>query len=306
MAFGAQLDQAHTRAGQHGAEPHAMRFYSGSTEPDPETGHHTPRSRLVTSARNNKVSMSAQVMGNAITSPKSTFERTLKTGERVYPNDEMANSAIANMRAGRHYTEARASATGGMHGNVRRAQFAVEQHLRGVPNAEIRNPGGSAVFGPKTGPYHNAWVDPHGSSQFLVSDVHTGGGGFAPHLSHEAPQRLDAEGTPMVKTQRLKSGATREVKVYGTSPREKYLGIKGIHAFHDHIARSELAKRGLQSLSGAQAAQWGEERIRRGLTSETEAFPGSHQASVHTLGQGSLFDEVQPAAQPRRRTRRSA
>lgn len=279
QAFGAQVDQAHYRAAQHGAEPHSMRFYSDN---HPETsGVHTPKSRLVQSAKENNVSLSTQVVANAITSPKSTFERTAKTGnfagQRIYPNDMNATAAIKVAQAGLPHTEARAvPGVGGLHGNSQRAAYAVGQKLRGVPNSELKNPSGSPVFGPKTGPYHNSWVDPHGSSQFLTSDIHTGGGGFAPHLPVGAE---GARGGP-------NSGQSRE----------DYLSIPGIHQFHDHIAREVMKERGLQSLTGLQAAQWGEERINRGLESEQSAFrqQREHAASKQPKleqhpGQGSLF-----------------
>lgn len=260
-AFGTQVDQAYHRADQHGAEPHAMRFYSKS-EPD-ERGEHTPRSRLIASTKENNVTMSTQVAANAITSPRQVFQREAKSGPQAgkvtYPNDMNATAAINNAQAGKHYTEARAApGAGGMHGNSQRASYAAEQSMRGVPAKDLVNPSGSKVFGPKTGAYHTAWVDPHGSQGHLTSDIHTGGGGMVPHLS-------------------IKN-------------RENYLNIPGIHALHDHVARGVMAERGLNSVHGTQAVQWGEERINRGLEKEHDAFkPAKAEGHREMHGQSSLF-----------------
>lgn len=276
-AFGAQLDQSYERAGRHNAEPHAMRFYSGGKVGNSED-EHTPRSRMVESAKQNGVSMSQQVVANAITSPKQVFSRVPESGKNkgktIYPNDMLANEAIQHAQLGLPHETARApKGVGGMHNRVQAAAYAHEQSMKGVPNPELTHPKGTPVFGPKTGPYHNTWVDPHGSSQFLVSDIHTGGGGMAPHLSNRSPVLKDEAGNDRRYTTARGENGSAEVQRRGASPREQYLRIKGIHAFHDHVARQELQKRGLQSISGGQAAQWGEERLRRGLQTETEAFP---------------------------------
>jgi hypothetical protein len=108
----------------------------------------------------------------------------------------------------------------------------------------------------KVKPYHNAWTDPHSpEGNFLVSDTHTGAGGLAPHLAN-------------------------------TPNEQKYLAAKGIHAFHDHIARQVINQRGLTSVNRNQSAQWSQEKYEQG-----------HDADVKNLSRsphiGHQFDSVQ-------------
>jgi hypothetical protein len=114
--------------------------------------------------------------------------------------------------------------------------------------------------GEKVSAYHNSWVDPHGSSQFWVSDTHSGGGAFAPHLEDKK----------------------------GSGSQQAYMGIKGIHAFHDHVARNVMQERGLNSLTNMQSAQWSEEKRRRG---------DNHDNSLNTYGKNGLHTEVHPGQQ---------
>jgi hypothetical protein len=140
--------------------------------------------------------------------------------------------------------------------------------------------GGGSGFGPKTAAYHNAWLT--NTPQFLVSDVHTGGGGMLPHL-----------GT-------YKASGVNKQK----SEREEGIATLGFHAMADYAARQAMHKRGLGRLGQAQAAQWGEERIRRhdqatdprvktAFTSHEQAYPSSvknpRQFHEHDEKQGRLF-----------------
>lgn len=261
QSFGAQLDQAHLRGQEHGQTPYAAHFYAGNDPSRPSTPDAMqPRDVLLHSAQHNDVDFSTQAVANGITSPKSKFSMTSRaTGRTVYPNDEAATFAIRHVQGGGAPEHADPSGQGiiALHGNVRRAAHAAQQRVEGRSLGELRNPGGTSPFGPKTGPYTNSWLDPHGSSQFFVSDVHSGGGGMAPHVSHDNPYARDEEGN-IAKT------AGGRNKKTTSSPREQYLGIPGIHALHHHVVQQVMAERGLHSTSGAQAAQWGEEQVGRG------------------------------------------
>lgn len=225
-ALGAQVDQGAVREGQAGTK-HRSFYAAEGHHPD---GEMTPRTRLTTSARENGVPFEQQAIANSITSPKNKFSVEPKSGpnkgKRIYPNDMQASHAIQHLQAGGSPETARAdTGAGGMHGNSRKAAGAVQKMQGGASAAE------SWKAGPKTGPYHNSWVDPHGSSQYWVSDIHSGGGGIAPHLS--------------------------------VKDRESYLNIDGIHSFNDHVARTVMHQRGVQSMTGMQSMQWNEERTLR-------------------------------------------
>jgi hypothetical protein len=263
-SFSAQLDQGHLRAREHGMTPYASHFYSGDDPSRPSTPTDMqPREVLKQSATANEVPFSTQVLGNAKTSPKTKFRQVSAAGEVRYPNDEAATVAIQSAKAGiPHEQVTKPPGLQALEGNVKRASYMTSAHLAGTPMDEIRNPPsktspqGGEAFGPKTGPYANSFIDPHGSSQFFVSDVHSGGAGMAPHIPHEAPFKRDESGEIAL------TAANRPKR--GKSQREDYLGIPGIHALHDHVARQVMHERGLHSLSGAQATQWGEEQVSRG------------------------------------------
>ena len=296
-SFGAQLDQAHLRAQQHGMTPFASHFYSGDDPHRSSTPEEMqPRDRLTTSARSNDVPFSTQVLANAKTSPKAKFRQvSASTGAVHYPNDEAANVAIHGVKSGMTNIP-KPPGMQVMQGNIDRAAHGVRQHLGGRPLDEVTNPPskqfpeGSPAFGPKTGPYANSFIDPHGSSQFFVSDVHSGGAGMAPHIPHEAPFKRTETGEIQ-----LGSGGR---PVRASSQREDYLAIPGIHSLHDYVARQAIHERGLHSLSGAQGAQWGEEQVSRGeidrgarkvtLVSQEDAYKKAPmQEQVH--GQLDIF-----------------
>lgn len=224
-ALGAQVDQGLMAEGQH-------RSFYGAEGFQP-SGEMTPRTRLKTSAKENNVPFEQQAAANAITSPQQRFSAVPKSGphegQRVYPNDRNASAAIQAAKEGKPESALPAYGFGGINSNSRKAAHVVAQMQAGKSAAEAWH------AGPKTGPYHNSWVDPHGPQQFFVSDVHSGGGGIAPHLSNVSVDGGDTE-------------------------RGKYLGIQGIHSFNDHVARKVMQQRGLQSLSGMQSAQWNQER----------------------------------------------
>jgi hypothetical protein len=295
-ALGSQLDQANVREGGHHES-----FYSG--EGISESGGNLPRTQLKESAERNGVSFGVQAMANAITSPSNKFVMRPKTGERagqtVYPNDDSANGAIQwsqEGKAGWQYEfhpgmrvppedkvpaptaanpnrtlkaegETRKYIFPGYPSNVSKAIDAVTKVTNGATieeawgKSEKKRLGRTDYGDPKTAPFHNSWVDPHGSSQFWVSDTHSGPAAFAPHLTGKD------------------EGA--------------YMGIEGIHAFHDHIARQAMRERGLQSITGTQSQHWSEEKMRSGSASDvTEMTPRSRSAQFEQMpGQGSLFGD---------------
>jgi hypothetical protein len=287
-ALGAQVDRAYDHEGGHHDS-----FYSPA-EDHTRNGSLSPRARLKTSAKQNGVPFGVQAAANAITSPQNVFVRPDKeTGRAVYPNDEAASHAIQWAKSGRtgeeyHYhpdyyvpredkVEKTVTARSGKqftklekkdgdprsypaNGYPRNHALAIDVTHK-VLGGEKLSDAWKPTAGEKVSAYHNSWVDPHGSSQFWVSDTHSGGGAFAPHLESKK----------------------------GNESQEAYMGIKGIHAFHDHIARKVMTERGLNSLSGMQSAQWSEEKRRRG---------DNHDSSLNTYGKGNgLHTEVHPGQQ---------
>ncbi|RZU35984.1 hypothetical protein EV284_3467 [Streptomyces sp. BK022] len=283
-ALAAQVDRAYAHEGGHHDS-----FYSPA-EDHTRDGSLSPRARLKVSAQENGVPFGVQAAANAITSPQNVFVRPDKnTGKAVYPNDEAASHAIQWAKSGRtgeqyerhpdYYVPAadkvkkivtsksgqkkmelvkrdddpRAYPVNGYPANAKTAIDVTHQVLNGKQLSDAWKP----TAGEKVSAYHNSWVDPHGSSQFWVSDTHSGGGAFAPHLEDKK----------------------------GSGSQQAYMGIKGIHAFHDHIARNVMQERGLNSLTNMQSAQWSEEKRRRG---------DNHDASLNTYGKSGLNTEVHP------------
>jgi hypothetical protein len=287
-ALAAQVDRAYAHEGGHHDS-----FYSPAQD-HTRDGSLSPRARLKTSAKENGVPFGVQAAANAITSPQNVFVRPDKeTGKAVYPNDEAASHAIkwaksgktgadyhyhpdyyvpredkvektVTSKSGKQFTQlvkkegdTRAYPVNGYPRNHALAIDVTNQVLNGKQLSNAWKP----TAGEKVGAYHNSWVDPHGSSQFWVSDTHSGGGAFAPHLEDKK----------------------------GSGSQQAYMGIKGIHAFHDHVARNVMQERGLNSLTNMQSAQWSEEKRRRG---------DNHDSSLNTYGKGNgLHTEVHPGQQ---------
>jgi hypothetical protein len=171
------------------------------------------------------------------------------------------------------------------------------------------NPKGTSQWGPKTGPFTNSFDAQH--PDFLVADVHTGGGGMLPHLGTSKPIRVNADGTkarvkefkqdPRSDRELLKTHRPRDVFYPGKSGRERGIESGGVGAsapFHtaaDYAARKATEARGLgSSVRRPQASQWGEEQIQRKVASpkldaptHEDAYPQPGRA-VHP-GQGRLF-----------------
>jgi hypothetical protein len=280
-SFGAQLDQAYLRAdmrtpqGQSRVLPAGQDFYS----------HGEPKQVMRASAEKLGIPFGVHAAMNAITSPQTKFKENLAdpTLQARYPNNEAAEHVVRHMQEGGKAWDVHAMAnyedpiTGqtkrhsGYPANFVKAGLAYEQFKEGKPLKEWRNtpsksvPEGSPMFGPKTSAYHNSWLT--STPDFLVSDVHTGGGGFLPHLGTEKPLILDKEtGEPKVNS-------TGSGYLTGKSEQEVAIETSGFHTMADYAARQALAKRGLGSLRQAQAAQWGEQRIRRSETDKNLRNP---------------------------------
>lgn len=267
--FGAQVDQSFLRADRHDTHPFAQHFY---TEGE-------PAQVIKRSAEQLGVPLGVHVAMNAFTSPQTKF----KQGNR-YPNDETAQSVVRQVQGG---TPAKEVTTGprmddptkknqGFDTNARKAADVLEQHFHGVPVSEWKSRisssrGGAGVvdvpenkqqspFGPKTGPYHNAWLP--GAQDFFVSDVHSGGGGMLPHLGSEKAVATHPETGEVLHDSKGMAKRTKSER------EEAMLRIPNFHAAADHVARNVMRQRGLTSTRQTQAAQWGEEQLQR-----TEAAP---------------------------------
>jgi hypothetical protein len=288
--FGAQLDQAYLRAEQfrpevresqvldaqhsgaaipsYGMHPYGMDFYS--------TGE--PRKVIDESAKELGIPQPVHAVMNSLTSPQTKFQQIHKTGEVSYPNNDVAMHAVRHAQAGGTYEDVSNQITGtekrhqGFKTNLRKAVRATEQHMEGVSPSDWRgvpsksNPEGSSLWenAPKTGPYANSFSDTH--PQFVVGDVHTGGGGGVPHLSSDKPVLRDAEGNPRLN----KEG--REIR--DKSEREKAIAdVPFYHSAMDYAVRQEMIKRNLGSVRDTQGAEWGEEQLSRNLKSG----PKEHQ-----------------------------
>ncbi len=315
--FGAQVDQGVMRSLARGADkPYASTFYNkGSAQ----------RNRLEASAAQEGLPVAVHAQMNAFTSPNTKFEqRDSQTREMTYPNDEAAVHSIRLSRMGvdpaaiRSHGELREMRQTGVRPesdprrvqgypiNMEKAMQATHQFDQGIepadwktgkdagPMGENTRPGKNDVpealggspwrNSPKTGPYANSWSDTH--PQFLVSDVHTGGGGFIPH----------AGSSKALKGGEYDSGLQKREK----SGREDLIAsIPFFHSAADYAARQAMGQRGLSSVRETQATQWGEEQIQRseggarGLPSETEAYSGvrhtKRDSHIQMPGQGSLF-----------------
>ena len=286
QSLASQIDAANSReGGRH------YSFYS--TEGQSESGANMPRTQVRTTAESKGVRFGVNAMANAMTSPNNRFVMRPKSGERagqvVYPNDEAAAAAIDWAKEGSkgdeylhhpdYYVppedkvrnaqgklvkkkgETRKYPVQGYPLNQAKAIDAVSATERGASvseawGLEARDTGRSAYGSPKTAPFHNSWVDPHGSSQYWVSDTHSGPAAFAPHLKGKQE--------------------------------EQYMAIDGIHAFHDHVARNVMRERGLNSLSGTQSQHWSQEKYEQGHEADVQEMrprPASRSRSQQ-------FDQV--------------
>ncbi len=285
--MGSQIDQAVTRAATFGhARGHAEDFYS--------TGR--PRQVIDNSAKELGIPKTIHAQMNAMTSPNTKFQANRgDTGEVYYPNDEAAKHAVKHVQQTGsekfltnkldHTGVGRGSAQG-YTTNLKKAASSFRQHTEGVSPGDwvTGKDGVSGPFdtSPKTGPYANSWNDTH--PQFTVSDVHTGGGGFLPHLSSNKPISMDRTG------QAKFDDSGRPVR--DKSKREQAIAsIPHFHSMADHAMRGAMAQRNMPSVRDAQALQWGEEQIQRGLVNPQDAYPkpSSRTQKREIKGQQSML-----------------
>jgi hypothetical protein len=257
-AFAANLDQSFDNAHAHGTTPHARDFYV-----DPASD--MPRGHIIEAARSTHASASSIATATAITSPQTEWG---PTNEGHYPNIRAARQSAlhrddpANVP---HPTVSDDSTKkiGTFTGNVRKGARAVAQQESGTLAADLHHASGASIFGgkqqQKTTAFRNALVDPEGPEASLVSDVHSGGRGFAPHLSP------------------TEAGA--------------YLKHPGIHQWHDDIAREVMHERGLNSVNNTQAAQWGQAQLDSGQVKPSEAYSTPPKLHPEVKGQQALFGE---------------
>lgn len=254
-AFAANLDQSFANADHAGTTPHARDFYV-----DP--AHDMPKGHIIEAAKSTGASASSVATATAITSPQTTWG---PTDEGHYPNIRAARQSALHRNDpanAPHPTLADGDTrkVGTFTGNVRKGAKAVAQQESGTLAADLTHDSGASIFGgpkqQKTTAFRNALVDPEGPHASLVSDVHTGGRGFAPHLS----------------------------------PTEAgdYLKHPGVHQWHDDIAREVMRDRGLQSINNVQAAQWGQAQLDSGQVKPQEAYKKPPKLQP-THGQGELF-----------------
>lgn len=266
--IGSHLDQAVTTAATYGhARGHSEDFYS--------TG--APRQVLDRSAHELGISPTIHAQMNAMTSPQAKFSQLDRnTGEIRYPNNEAAVHAVSHVQRNKTHKgitnnlEQTGTGSGAVQGymtNIVKAAKSFDQHERGVKPADwtTNREGNAGPFenSPKTGPYANSWSDSH--PQFTVSDLHTGGGGFLPHLGSEKSAQVDDMGKPKMDD----LGNVRRDK----SEREAAIAsIPHFHTMADHAMRGAMAQRNMPSVRDAQALQWGQEQIDRKLVDPAEAY----------------------------------
>lgn len=320
--FGAQLDQAVYRAhlaGHHDSAtgeptPFTAHFYGEHPETAPEPLDRPKammrESRQHLASQGIHVDPSVHTAAIGHVSPNVKFTQG-ERGNRKSPNIEAAEAVFQQHDAGLSSYEVgsgknRQGVTNQSRpANARRAVRMMEHVDSGQPLATARNapsvsnPEGSSQWGPKTGPFANSFDA--SKPDFLVSDVHTGGGGMFPHLGTKKGIRTDKEGNPSrVKSFRgdprsdeelLQSHRPRDVFYPGKSEREKAVERSGsgagapFHSVADYAARQAIAERGLgSSVRRPQAAQWGEEQVQRkaanpklDVPSHAEAYPSQRQ-----------------------------
>lgn len=217
---GAHLDQAFR------SDPNHKSFYA--TRGQDEAGLDRPKERIVRSASEVGVPPAVHAMANAITSPRTKFTEVTRAGKVQYTNDD--NARVASEVGKRGNPEEIATAKNmpgrsGFHGNTQRAAKAVDFVMN--QGKTIQEAWGSSS--PKTGPFHNAWVDESGPRQRWVADTHSGTPSVAPHL------RTDAE-------------------------KIAFMTIPGVHDFIHAANREAMSERGLSSVTGTQSAHWNEQR----------------------------------------------
>lgn len=273
--YGSQIDQAYMRARKNGTgKPYGGDFYTNVEE--------GPAHVLRQTAKKTGAPLGLVAAVNADTSPQMKFSHTTKEGKTSYPNAEQAEHAIRHIQSGGKPEEINKEgltglARAGFNKNLKKAAHRADAVLNKGAKVGDTTGSSSSGFGPKTAAYHNSWLP--STPDFTVSDVHTGGGGFLPHLSS------------------FKGGDQKK----SGSERERGISTTGFHAMADYAARNAMKQRGLGKVRQAQAVQWGEERIRRNETGNSRdkaQFPSEEQAYSPKMNP-QQFPEKNPNVQGR-------
>jgi hypothetical protein len=299
--LGRGIDRGYHRASEMQSIPYASNFY------EPEG---FPRQAMTRAMPEHPEAHQAGAV--ALTSPKNKFSLITERGEFQMPNIIGAATAgrlaaehgpAADIEAGWHFRNIPGdkinqvgrtigSGGGGLHGNIRKAAFALGQGMAGTPLHEWRGmpsksrPGGYELWGdsPKASPFASSFVD-H-AAPFHVADVMMAGIAF-PHLS--GVERSGVNVNP--------SGAATGSK----SEQEMAIDqIPHAHAVIDHAFRSALGERGLSKIRFNQGGAWGEEQIHRTLHPE----PGAKPLSYHPSKVYGWQAETMPHTSFTRRTKR--
>jgi hypothetical protein len=330
--FGAQLDQSiyrahlagHRRASTGEPTPFTAHFYGEHPDDAPEPLDRPKEmmreSRAHLASQGIHVDPSVHTAAIGHVSPNVKFTQG-ERGNRSSPNIEAAESVFQQHDAG----ISSKSVTQGVNRqgvtnqsrpkNSVRAARMIEHVAGGGTLGTARNapsassPQGSSQWGPKTGPFANSFDA--STPDYLVADVHTGGGGMLPHLGTTKGIRVNANGTkarlamfrndPRSDEELLRTHRPRDVFYPGKSEREKGIESGGVGAgapFHvaaDYAARQAVAERGLgTSVRRPQASQWGDEQVQRkaanpklDVPSHAEAYPS--QRPVVSDSQFKLF-----------------
>jgi hypothetical protein len=238
-AFSAQVSQSVARGMRHGTVPYASGFYHERGQR--EDGSDTPRSQIERTSKDFGVGFHVAAAAHALLSPQLPFEQGT-----TQVNDDAARHALGLAKSGIPLENIRSENLTHLHPNARPAQkmrgtvHVLRQLISGVPLHEAKSIRGEDPFGPKTGPYLHAFLDPNSlHHSHLVADTHTAYG-FTPHLT--------------------------------TQEKDKLLQHDGVHAFFDHIGHKVMHSLGLPNIHWTQASQWGEQRIGQTQISEQNAY----------------------------------
>lgn len=302
--FGAQMDQGYWRAHVSGNTtstgtpvPFSKHFYDEGHPEDAPPPLDRPAEELRRIAHETGMPRALVVGATALTSPNTKFSQGARES-RHYPNMATAQYVIHQHKEGVPSEEMEMginSRTGrwtqGRPANLRRAGRMLEHVAGGGRMTEARNPpsrsspeGSQMWSAPKVGPFANSFAPD--IPDFLVPDVHTGGGGMFSHLSTDKPDYETSSGA----------------RAFDKSEREKAIaGVPHLHSVADAAAREAVAKRtGGTSVRQGQAVQWGEEQLQRGAEDARHypthalVYPGPqpvHNLNAEQFGehQGSLF-----------------
>lgn len=261
LAAAAHIDQSFRRDPQHAS------FYTAEGQDSAGVDH--PRERVLRSAKEAGVPAPVHAMANAITSPRVKFaekKRNPETGEKdivQYTNDDNAKQASIAGRQGGSAVDTVTNLPGraGFTNRTRAAARAVDAVVNQGKTINEAWPTSS----PKTGPFHNSWVDPNGPDQRWTADTHSGAPLVAPHLR-------------------------------GDEEKIAFMSIPGVHQWIHERATEAMADRGLSSVSGTQSAHWNlqrEESERSGnrtLMNQQHIHGENHRrAHDEDIRQGRLF-----------------